>query len=160
MAALEPGTLFPTVPLFDESGASVELPAGEAVYAFFKTSCPTSELAWPFLERIRGLAEGGGLRVVAVSQDPPEETAAFNRRLGVRVETLHDPEPWPASDAAGVTAVPTLFLVDRERRIRETVVGFQKRKMEELGALAAEKAGRPGRPVFAFDEDVPEMRPG
>lgn len=163
MAALEPGALFPSVSLVDENGERAGLSGakGEALYGFFKTTCPTSELAWPFLERIRRLGDGA-LPVVAVSQDPPAETAEFNLRLGVRIPTLFDPEPWRASEALGLDNVPTFFLVDEGGRIVDTVVGFQRRKLEELGARAAKRAGREGpeTAVFRPGESVPALKPG
>ena len=54
------------------------------------------------------------------------------------------------------------FLVDEAGRIRETVVGFQRGKMEELAKRAAERAGRhtPGASLFLAGETVPALRPG
>lgn len=162
MAALEPGALFPHVSLEDASGAPAPNPKGETLYGFFKTTCPTCELAWPYLDRIRGIARGGPLRVLAVSQDSPDETAAFNDRLGVGVETLYDRKPWRASEDLGLENVPTFFLVGGDGRIRDTFVGFQRQKMEQLGARAAKSAGREAweAAVFAPEDDVPAMRPG
>ena len=162
MPVLEPGISFPPVALLDAEGRPAPQRKGETVYAFFKTTCPTCDLTWPFLERVRALAEGGALRIVAVSQDSPEETAAFNLRHGSRIETLYDPEPWKASEALELTNVPTLFRVGQDGRILDTVVGFQKQKLEELGALAAERPGRTGATVAVFrpDEKVPAIRPG
>jgi len=163
VAVLEPGALFPSVSLLDGNGERAGLPKGETLYAFFKTTCPTCELTWPFLDRIRELGNGT-LSVLAVSQDDRGATEAFNERLGVRTETVYDPEPWRASDAVGLESVPTLFLVDDTGRIRETVVGFQRRKLDELGDRAARRAGREGshEPVVLArpGEKVPELRPG
>ena len=109
---------------------------GETLYAVFKTTCPTCELTWPFLERIRQIAEGGDLRVVAVSQDDAAKTTGLRRAARRGSRPLYDPEPWPASDALGVTNVPTLFRVGADGTIAETVVGFDR------GAHAG--ARRPG----------------
>jgi peroxiredoxin len=160
VAALQPGTPFPSVALLDANGRPQPPATGEVLYAFFKTTCPTCELAWPFLDRIRAVAEGGSLRVLAVSQDAPDATLEFNERLSVAVPTLYDPKPWTASEALGLTNVPTLFHVDGSGRIRDTVVGFQKEKMEELGALAAQRAGRAAQTLFRSEETVPALRPG
>lgn len=164
VAALEPGVFFPPIALFDSETegkrAPFPIPKGRTLYAFFKTSCPTCVLTWPYLERVRALAEGGPLRVVAVSQDEPGATRDFNSRLGSRIETVYDPQPWKASAAVGLTNVPTLFLVDEEGRIRDTVVGFQKKKIEELGRLAAEGTGREGTAVFRPEDGVPDLKPG
>ena len=159
MAALEPGEVFPRIALERESGAPFVPPSTEALYGFFKTTCAASELAWPHLDRIRRIGEGG-LSTFAVSQDGRAETREFNSRLGVALETLYDPEPWAASTALGLTSVPTFFLVGPDGRIRETAVGFQKRKLEELARRAEEIAGRPPVVFFPIGEHVPLIVPG
>jgi peroxiredoxin len=160
VAALQPGVPFPSVRLLDAKGRPAARTGGPTLYAFFKTTCPTCILSWPYLERIRAAGEGGTFRVVAVSQDDPDATKDFNARHGSRVETLFDPRPWPTSDAVGLTNVPTFFLVDESGTIRETIVGFHKEKIDELGALAARDAGRPEASVFRLDERVPDFKPG
>jgi len=159
LAALEPGAAFPEIDLETESGARFVPPEAETLYAFFKTTCPTSELAWPYLERIR-LVGGAALPVFGVSQDERAETAEFNERLGVHVETLYDPPPWKASAALGLTNVPTLFLVGPGGRIRETVVGFQRPRLETLAKRAAKLAGRRSARLFQIGENVPLIVPG
>jgi peroxiredoxin len=157
---LEPGNPFPKIELRDEGGGRALLPAKETLLAFFKTTCPTSEMAWPFLERIRQIAETGRLQLLAVSQDDPAETREFNRRLGVGVATLYDPPPWRASEALGLSYVPTFVLVGSEGVIRDTAVGFQKPKMEAFADRAAELAGRPKQPLFGPGENLPGIKPG
>ena len=160
MAALDPGASFPSIALRDETGAGVSTPPGETLYVVFKTTCPTCELTWPYLERIREAAEPGGLRIVAVSQDEPAKTSAFNRRLGSRVKTVYDPEPWSASDRLGVTNVPTFFRVAPDGKVAETVVGFAREKMEGFGQRAASLAGRPFTGVFRAGDQAPASKPG
>jgi len=159
LAALEPGAVFQQIALETESGARFVPPAAEALYAFFKTTCPTCELAWPYVERIRRIG-GSAVPVLAVSQDARPETEAFNERLGVDVETLYDPSPWNASAALGLTNVPTFFLVGPGGRIRETVVGFQRPKLEALANRAAKLAGKRSVRLFRLGENVPLIVPG
>ncbi len=155
-----PGDPFPRLEFTDANGLPTQAPAGEALYAFFKTACPTCELTWPYLERIRRSAEGGGLSVVAVSQDSPEETRQFAERTRSSIPTVYDPPPWRASDSLGVETVPTLLLVGADGRLREAIVGFQKSKIRELAVRAAQLAGRAPEEMFRPGEDVPELRPG
>ena len=76
MAALEPGVPFPPIALHDALGKPLNPADGETLYAVFKTTCPTCELTWPFLDRIRkASANGKGLRILAVSQDDAGKTA-------------------------------------------------------------------------------------
>ncbi len=160
VAALDPGMVFPSLDLQNAHGQPAHLQKRVALYAFFKTTCPTCEFAWPYLERIRQTAKGGKLSVLAVSQDDPEATSKFNEKLGVRVETLYDPAPWKASEAVGMKDVPTLFLVRSDGTIEDVLVGFQKRKMEEFARYAAELAGRKYQGLFRPGEAVPEIKPG
>ena len=60
MPVLEPGISFPPVALLDAEGRPAPRPKGETVYAFFKTTCPTCDLTWPFLERVRALYPAPG----------------------------------------------------------------------------------------------------
>lgn len=160
MAVLQPGNPFPRIALQDAAGVAAKAPEGDTLWAFFKTSCPTCQLTWPYLDRLRGIAseKGGGLSVVAVSQDGPQKTAAFNREFSPEFPTVYDPSPWKASDALGIENVPTLFLVGRDGKILETIVGFQKQKMEDLADRAA-GGGGPAR-LFRPGESVPDYKPG
>ncbi len=128
--------------------------------AFFKTTCPTCELAWPYLERIRAFGQGGALSVFAVSQDDPDSTKRFYSDLGVSIPTVYDAAPWMASAAVELTSVPTFFLVGADGVVRDAVVGFQRHKMEEFAGEAARLAGRRAPTLFSPDEHVPAMKPG
>src|SRR5260370_877758 len=83
--------------------------------------------------------EGGSLRLLAISQDDPEATRRFSHDLGVSLTTLYDAEPWAASEAVGLTTVPAFFLVGSDGNVRDAVIGFQRHKMEEFAALAADR---------------------
>jgi len=160
VAPLDPGSRLPSVALRDEKGRAAAFPEGDTLYGFFKTTCPASELAWPYLARIRSLAEGGDLAVVAVSQDDPETTARFYQRLGIAIPTLYDPDPWTASEALGLTAVPTFLLVGEDGALRDRYEGFGRSKMEEFAQRAVAQAGRAVASLFAPGEDAPAIKPG
>jgi peroxiredoxin len=160
VAALDPGTPFPPIALQDESGAAVAAPTGETLYAVFKTTCPTCELAWPFLERIRRIGNRRGLAIIAVAQDDPSKSRAFAERLGTRLDTAYDPSPWPASDALGVTNVPTLFRVGADGVVAETLVGFDRERFGALARRAAVLAGRPPAELFRPEDQAPAIKPG
>ena len=159
VAALDPGFPFPAIPLRDAAGKTVEPPTGETLYVLFKTTCPTCELAWPYLERVRQSADGG-LKVLAVSQDEPAKTRKFNSRLGTHIETVYDPSPWPASERLGITNVPTFFRVGPGGRIEETLVGFDRERIREFARRGASLAGRTLPEIFPESENVPPIKPG
>jgi thiol-disulfide isomerase/thioredoxin len=160
VADLTPGVAFSSIPLRDETGRTVSPTDGDALYVVFKTTCPTCELTWPYLERLRQAAGPSGLRVIAVSQDDPKKTTAFNRRLGSRIETVYDPEPWAASDRLGVTSVPTFFRVGPDGKIAETSVGFARDTMEGFARYAATLSGRPYEKLFRAGDQAPAIKPG
>jgi peroxiredoxin len=157
---LDPGMPFPSIALRDEEGEPSRAPGGETLYAFFKTTCPTCELAWPYLDRIRAIGEGGSLSLLAISQDDPLATRRFYEDLGVAIPTLYDEEPWAASEAVGLTTVPAFFVVGRDGAVRDAVVGFQRHKMEEFAALAADRAGGRATALYRPGEEVPAIKPG
>ena len=160
MAALSPGNALPAFSLTDARGGAAAPLVGEALYGFFKTSCPTCALAWPFFDRIGRAARSGKLAVVAVSQDEPSETDRFNRRLGVELPTLFDPAPCSGSEALGLDTVPTFVRVGADGTVRGILVGFQKQRMQELGDEAAALAGKPAPEIFLPGEVVPLIKPG
>ncbi len=160
VAALEPGAPFPPISLRDAEGASVAPHAGDSLYVVFKTTCPTCEFTWPYLERLRKAAGPKGLRILAVSQDDPEKAAAFNRRLGSQVETVYDLKPWPASDRLGVDTVPTFFHVAPDGTIAGTAVGFSRDRMESFARHAAAAAGKPYEKLFRAEDHAPPLKAG
>jgi len=159
VAALEPGAPFPSITLRDAKGAPLPPPKGETLYVVFKTTCPTCEFTWPYLERLRQAAGDNGLRILAVSQDPPDKAAEFNACAGSLVETAFDPQPWPASDRLGVDTVPTFFRV-ADGKIAETGAGFSRERMESLARRAAEVAGKPYEKLFRASDQAPSTKAG
>jgi peroxiredoxin len=160
VAALEPGAPFPPITLNDAKGASLPKSEGETLYVVFKTTCPTCEFTWPYLERLRQSAGSTGLRIVAISQDPPDKAAAFNARLGSKVETAFDLQPWPASNRLGVDTVPTFFRVTADGKLAEKAVGFSRDRMEGLAQRAAAAAGKPYEKLFHPGEQIPSTKAG
>ena len=131
-----------------------ELTAGGlALLAFYKVSCPICQLTLPFLERIHG---GGRLPVFAISQNDDEDTNEFNRYYGISIPTLLDREEadFPASNAFGISSVPTLFLVERDGTVSRVIEGWQKQEIERLGAQAGVNPFRPE------DKNVPQWKAG
>src|SRR2546421_4753222 len=133
-----------------------EISAGKPVLlAFYKMSCPTCQYTFPFLERIYRGRANQDIGMYAISQDDAESTREFDREFGITLPTLLDREEdgYPASNAYGLSHVPSLFLVEPDGRISLTITGFDKKGMEALGR-------RLGKAPFEPDEAVPEWRAG
>jgi len=156
---LAPGDRAPEVKLDQPGGGSRSLSQileqGPALLAFFKVGCPTCQLTLPYLERIWQGRREGAPQMFAVSQDDAGATAEFNRSFGLSLPTLLDSERknYPASNAFGISHVPSLFLVDRDGAVSWTLDGFNKQEIAALGARAGVEPFREG-------EDVPEWKAG
>src|SRR5262249_29758500 len=132
------------------------LKQGPVVLAFFKISCPTCQYTFPFLERLHKQLGGAAAKIVGVSQDARKQTEGFSREYGVSFPVLLDSEEenYPVSNAFGITHVPTLFLIEPDRRIALTSVGFVKADLEELGRRLGPVS------LFHRDERVEAFRAG
>ena len=128
------------------------LPAGELLLVFFKISCPTCQLTLPFLERLH---QSGRLTIYGVSQDEAGDTRQFARAFGLTFPMLLDSAAahYPASNAYGITNVPSLFLISALRTIEWTLEVFSRSDLEGLGMRFEFTIFRPG-------ELVPEFKPG
>ncbi len=125
---------------------------GEVLLVFFKVTCPTCQLTFPFLERLH---QGGALPICGISQNDVEDTREFMREFGVTFPTLLDSEEgdFETSNAFGISSVPTMFLVEGGGTISYVSEGWSKKEIEGLGAKAGVRPFRPG-------ERVPEWKPG
>ncbi len=152
---LNAGSIAPEFELASVEGTSHSLAAlladGPVVLAFYKVSCPVCQLTMPFLERLRG----GALRLVAISQDDNKATAHFMNRFGLTMPTLFDREEdgYAASNAFGITHVPSIFVVEPDGKISLATNGFHKRDLEEI-------ATRSGSMMFRQEDHVPEWKAG
>jgi peroxiredoxin len=159
MATLKPGGPAPEFKLADLAGKQHSLAElrgkGPVLVAFFKVGCPTCQYTFPFLQRLRELAPESKLAMVGISQDDRKKTAAFNAEFGVRFPVLVDPsDSYAASNAYGLTHVPSLFLVEPDGRIALTSVGFAKVDLEELARRYASAE------LFHPDEQIQAFRAG
>jgi peroxiredoxin len=165
MAALSSGTKAPDFALPTIDGGSFSLPRelvrGPVVLAFFKVSCPVCQYALPFLERIFRAYAGKPAAVVGISQNGRQDTAAFLQKFGITFPVLlDDPSNYLVSNAYGLTTVPTIFWVGQEGGIEISSVGWMKKEIEQINALAAAASAEVQQPVFQAAEQIPEFRAG
>jgi len=131
------------------------LAGGPALLAFFKSTCPVCQMTLPFLERIHRGRAPGSLEIYGVSQDDAETTQEFAGEFGISFPMLLDTQEsgYPASNAYGISHVPSLFLVERDGTIAWSLEGFNKREFEAVAGQAGVSPFRPG-------ENVPEWKAG
>jgi peroxiredoxin len=151
-----------TLPLLGGGEASIPDPAakGLTLVAFYKSSCPTCRLAFPFLQRLHDQVARHGGRVLGVSQDGMEGAASFAKELGLTIPLAVDGESFPVSRAYDLIAVPTLYLIDRQGTIARGGAGFSKADMAEMAAGLADSVGAPRPTLWRESESIPEFKPG
>lgn len=138
----------------DGAAQSLEdiLSRGPVLLAFYKISCPVCQMTAPYLERV---SANHVIQVIGISQDDVKGTRDFTERFGVTFPTLLDSssEGYPASNAYGITSVPSLFLLETDGTISQAFNGFSKRDFEEIGTRA-------GVSPFGPEDDVPTWKAG
>lgn len=124
---------------------------GPVLLAFYKASCPVCQLTLPYLERVTG----GVLRVFYISQDNARTTDEFRRAFRLNGPVLLDEagNGYPASNAFGISTVPSLFQVETDGTVSHAWAGWSKADMIALGERA-------GREVIGPTDNVPVLRPG
>ena len=138
-----------------------ELARGPVVLVFFKVSCPTCQYALPFFERLFKAYGHKGVTLVGISQNDAKETAAFNKEFGVTFPVLlDDPRSYPASNAYGLTNVPTIFWIAQDGEIEVSSVGWIKADFEEINRKMAEAGKIAPAAMFKPGEDIRDFRAG
>jgi peroxiredoxin len=135
---------------------------GPVVAAFFKVSCPVCQFTFPFLERLYKSYGGGEVTFFGISQDDARATKDFAREFGVTFPMLLDEKEkgYPASNAYGLSNVPTIFLIETDGTVKISCMGFDKKDLESIAAALAEGKKITVSALFRPDESVPAHKPG
>lgn len=164
MTDIHSGNSAPNFSLNGIDGKSYSLSSllqkGPVVAAFFKISCPVCQFTAPFLERLFRRYGRDGVSFLGLSQDDAKASAKFAAQYGVTFPIAVDAKGYPASNAYGLTMVPTVFLIDKDGTVKVSSMGFAK---QDLETIAAELAGRQKiapAPLFSPDEHIPAQKPG
>ena len=158
MAALTTGTLAPEFKLPTTDGKQFSLTdalqRGPVVAAFFKVSCPVCQYTFPFLERLYRAYSNQGVTIVGISQNDRKDTLKFMKVL------LDDTRTYPASNAYGLTNVPTIFWISRDREIEISSVGWSRADLEHINRQIADLAHKGQAPLFLRGEEIADFRAG
>jgi peroxiredoxin len=135
---------------------------GPVVAALFKISCPVCQFTFPFLQRLYQRYGDDSVTFLGISQDDAKATAGFAREYGATFPMLLDEKEkgYPASNAYGLTSVPTIFLIDADGKVRVSSMGFVKDDLERIAAELAEQRKVAPAPLFRPNESVPANKPG
>lgn len=153
---LAAGASAPSVQVRDLAGNAVSLQEmaaeGPVLLAFYKGSCPVCQYTLPFLDRAK---DNGKVKIVCVSQDSAQDTGEFAAafRLKLAMFTDERSQGYPASNAFGISYVPTMFQVEPDGTVSHAWTGWSKADMQAFGE-------RTGVTVIGAGEQVPAFRPG
>jgi peroxiredoxin len=136
------------------------LTRGPVFVSFFKVSCPVCQFTFPFLERLHKRYGGKDVTFLGISQDNAGATKEFADEYGVTFPIALDAEGYPASNAYGLTNVPTSFLIESDGAVKIASMGFNKKDLEDVAAELSERRKMPPAILFRPDESVPANRPG
>ena len=165
MTHIVAGNKAPGFSLQDSNGTDYSLltllEKGPVVAAFFKISCPVCQYTFPFLERLHQ-RYGKSATFLGVSQDDAKATKRFTDQYGVTFPMVLDESAknYPASNAYGLTNVPTVFLIEPNGAVRVVCNGFDRKALEEIAASLAERQHLAPAILFRPDERVPDHKPG
>jgi peroxiredoxin len=135
---------------------------GPVVVAFFKISCPVCQFTFPFLQRLYERYGSDDVTFLGISQDDAKATAKFAKEYGTTFPMALDQKEkgYPASNAYGLSNVPTISLIDPDGAVRVSSMGFVKKDLEQIAANLAERRRIAPAALFRTNEAVPENRPG
>jgi len=165
MTALPSGIKAPDIELQTLDGKpfslSEERSRGPVVLVFFKVSCPTCQYALPFLERLFRVYGHKTVTLVGVSQNDAKDTVEFKKQFGITFPVLlDDTKRYPASNAYGLTNVPSIFWVAEDGEIEVSSVGWVKADFDQINRKMAAADKVAPAAVFEPGEDVRDFRAG
>lgn len=168
----------------DVSGHDTKLSSvleqGPVLLFCFKTDCPATGIAAPFVEGIwagyreHESAEGNRLAVLGISQDERESTLHYVARHGLSFPILLDSALQVTSDLRLVTTPTLLLLKGRERlradaarvdareafRVVDVVEAWSRAGYELLAEEIATRIGTLPLEIFQSRPDLAEFKPG
>jgi peroxiredoxin len=135
---------------------------GPVVAAFFKVSCPVCQFAFPYLERLYKRYGGDGVTFLGISQDDNSDTKEFAKEFGSTFLMVLDEKQkgYLASNAYGLTNVPTIFLIESDGTVKISCMGFDKKDLESIAEELAWRKKITPAALFRLDESVPAHKPG
>jgi peroxiredoxin len=166
MSTLTPGATAPEMSLTSLNGAgkislSQARERGPVLAAFFKVSCPVCQLAFPYLERIYKAYGDGNVTFLGVSQDDANASRSFAKEYKITFPVaLDDKARYAASNAYGLTTVPSIFLISPAGKIELASIGWDKKDFEELNRRVAKASDKEPVPLFKPGEQVADFKAG
>jgi peroxiredoxin len=144
----------------DTYSLSDALRRGPVLLVFFKTTCSTCDVAFPYISRLLDAYPGDGWSLWAVAQDPPAEASRYASAFDMTHPVLPDVDGYVLSKAYDPLATPTLFLIDRTGNVVQETAGFRKEDLNSLAAALAERLGAEPAVIAPAGDGNPDFKPG
>ena len=160
---LETGALAPHFTLLGTDGKEYRLPNNTegqpSLLVFFKTTCATCDLAFPYINRLRA-TYAQGWHLWAIAQDPSAVAAEYATKHRISYPVLIDAPDYDVSRLYDPAATPTLLLNDASGRITYSTYGFAKDDLNELSRRLAELLDEEPVIIAQADDGKPAFKPG
>jgi peroxiredoxin len=160
---LDVGALAPHFTLLGIDGREYSVPrdiSGKpALFMFFKITCPTCDITFPYINRLRELYPDD-LNIWAIAQDPPDKAREYSSQHRIEYPVLIDAPTYTVSKLYDPAATPTLFLVDERGRVAYSTYGFVKDDLNEVASLVATSIGAEALTIAPADDGQPAFKPG
>ena len=160
---LSPGAEAPAFELPSSDGTPRSLDdlasGGTAILAFFRTGCPTCQMAFPVYGELER-RYGDAVPVVAVSQDSLARTIPWLQDKGFAGVALDDEsDGYAVSETYSVSTVPTLVLVEGNT-VTDVSQGWDRERVNDLARRLGERTGRETSAVSSDGDGLPAFKPG
>ena len=136
-----------------------ETARGPVLLAILETDCPTCRLVVPYLKRLDETLGSNPGRVIAISQDPEDDTRQMVESLHIELPTLLDRD-LEVSRLFELSSVPALILIGTDGRIEFTGMGFHKGDLNEIAARMLVALNLEPQTIAEPNDGAPESKPG
>ncbi len=126
---------------------------------FFKSTCSTCIMTFPYLERLYQTYKLQGLAVWGISQDTLDDSLAFAADQGATFPILLD-STWDVSQSYEVEGVPTLILFGSDGQVAYRCASFSKADLNEISRLVADETHSEWVELAPAHDGKPAFRPG
>lgn len=145
--------------LDDKSYTLYKDPTLITAVVFFKTTCPTCRLVWPYIEKLHRAYQKPGLAVWGISQHDSQRSAEFASNNGSTFPILIDGD-WRVSKQYDPDFVPTLFLIESTGKIIDRVISFDKAGLNRVSQMIAARLDVAVEAIAPENDGAPPFRPG
>lgn len=148
MTILLPGAAAPPIP---------GVRFGPSALFFYKVTCPVCRMAAPYADRFEQAYPG---RVAGIGQDSEKDLDEFSKTYRLSFPSVVDTEPYLLSEAYGIEAVPTLFLVGEDGTILDAAESWDREGFNRISRRLAALTQANYLPVSDEGDGLPAFRPG